>query len=122
MITVRDRYLQDPVFHVLVDMIRSGIRDAKYTPGEVREAAVLAAYLEEMENPQPRWFHLVEQEMRKVERDGANNPSVMAFDPGTGDRSSHRCTGCEWFINSTNMSEDEVTAAVHDHLRKDHGA
>lgn len=59
--TTRERYESDPTFHSLVDFIRQGIRENRYTPSEVREAAVLAAYLEEMQNPHPRWWHMVEQ-------------------------------------------------------------
>lgn len=64
--TTRDRYLNDPIFHRLVDFVRQGIRENKYTPGEVREAAVLAAYLEECEYPQTRWWHMVEKELREA--------------------------------------------------------
>lgn len=66
--TIRERYEQDPVFHRLVDFVRQGIRENQYTPGEVREAAVLAAYLEEVENPRPRWWHMVEQALREAEK------------------------------------------------------
>jgi hypothetical protein len=41
--TARDRYENDPQFRMLVDLIHSWIRECKYTPTEVREAAMLAA-------------------------------------------------------------------------------
>lgn len=68
MMTTRDRYLTDPVFHRLVDFVRQGIRENQYTPGEVREAAILAAYLEECENPHPRWWHIVERELSELDK------------------------------------------------------
>jgi hypothetical protein len=36
------------------------------------------------------------------------------------DRTVHRCTGCEWFIDTTAMSERQVTDAVHEHLHRYH--
>jgi hypothetical protein len=60
-LTIRERYQQDATFAAVVDFIRWGIRENKYTPSEVREAAVLAAYLEECANPLPRWYHLIER-------------------------------------------------------------
>jgi hypothetical protein len=46
--------------------------------------------------------------------------TFVGVDPGGNERTVHRCTGCEWFINTTCMSEEQVTRAVHEHLRKDH--
>lgn len=40
--TPQERYLSDPQFHILVDVMEKHIRDAEYTPSEIREAAVLA--------------------------------------------------------------------------------
>jgi hypothetical protein len=51
--TPEERYRRDPKFHSLVDTIRSLIRDMKFTPTEIREAAMLAQYLHEMEFPRP---------------------------------------------------------------------
>lgn len=42
MMSVAQRYYQDATFHALVDAIEAVIHEAKYTPTEVREAAVLA--------------------------------------------------------------------------------
>lgn len=39
----RDRYLQDPQFKQLVDMMTAHILQANYTPSEMRAAAVLAS-------------------------------------------------------------------------------
>jgi len=41
--TVHDRYYNDPQFHALVDMMVSHIINCKYTPSEMREAAILAS-------------------------------------------------------------------------------
>lgn len=48
------RYRREPVFHALVEQMRVFIRMAQYTPSELREAAILAATMEEMERPTPR--------------------------------------------------------------------
>lgn len=45
--TVEDRYLNDPMFHHVVDMLRAVIADAKLAPSAVREAAMLACILHE---------------------------------------------------------------------------
>jgi len=37
------RYQMDPWFHKLVDMLAHFIIEAKFTPSELREAAILAA-------------------------------------------------------------------------------
>ncbi len=47
------RYQNDPVFHVVVDHIRTIIRSATLTPSEVREAAMTACVIEEQFNPRP---------------------------------------------------------------------
>jgi hypothetical protein len=41
--TPQERYLHDPMFKNLVDMLEAAIHRADYTPSELREAAVLAA-------------------------------------------------------------------------------
>jgi hypothetical protein len=58
MMTPRERYERDAVFAALVDFMRRGVREMHYTPTEVREAAVLAVYLEECERSVPRTFAL----------------------------------------------------------------
>lgn len=40
--TVADRYDRDPQFRTLTDMLEHLIHEAKMTPTEVREAAILA--------------------------------------------------------------------------------
>lgn len=48
---VRARYYNDPVFHRVVDVLRSVISGAQLTPSEVREAAMLACIIEEDYKP-----------------------------------------------------------------------
>jgi hypothetical protein len=52
--TVRARYLNDPVYHQVVDALRDLIRQARLTPSEVREAAMLACILEDELRPAVR--------------------------------------------------------------------
>jgi hypothetical protein len=53
---VRERYQNDTVFHIYVDMMRKAIVELNLTPSELREAAMLAAILEEERNPRPFRF------------------------------------------------------------------
>jgi hypothetical protein len=43
-----DRYNEDPTFHVLVDMIYAEYERLRYTPSEIRDAAMVAAIRFEM--------------------------------------------------------------------------
>lgn len=45
------RYLKDPYFKQLVDMMESYLHLAQFTPTELREAAMLAAIKYDMESP-----------------------------------------------------------------------
>ncbi len=45
------RYLNDPVFHAAVEMLRSFLQQARLTPSEVREAAMMACIIEEERKP-----------------------------------------------------------------------
>ena len=45
--TPRDKYQSDNNFKVLVDMMVSHIQECKYTPSEMREAAMLASIIYE---------------------------------------------------------------------------
>ena len=47
-LTPEDRYNSDPQFRVLVDMLHNAIRNAQYTPTEIREDAMLAAIHHDM--------------------------------------------------------------------------
>jgi hypothetical protein len=50
---VRQRYLNDPVFHIIVDSMRGLLRSARLTPSEIREAVMLACIIEEEIRPAP---------------------------------------------------------------------
>jgi len=52
----RDRYCNDPMFHSLVDMMVAAIMDAKYTPSEMRDAALLASIKYEELHVHPRAY------------------------------------------------------------------
>lgn len=47
----RERYLNDPIFHNLVDMMYNLIRDNEASITELRQAVVFAATKYAMENP-----------------------------------------------------------------------
>lgn len=67
MMRVIERYNQDPAFHGLVDMITSVLLEGKYTPTEVREAAMLAQLkYESMTPPRPVIFSLNDLKSGKV--------------------------------------------------------
>lgn len=43
----RNRYLNDPMYHRLVDTMRAWIEQADFTPSEIREAAIFATIMHE---------------------------------------------------------------------------
>lgn len=53
MISAQERYRNDSAFRMLVDVCRNMIYTHQFTPSEIREAVLLAAYISEMENPMP---------------------------------------------------------------------
>ncbi len=48
--TPRDKYLNDPQFRNLVDMMVAHIHQCDYTPSEMREAAIMASIVYEEHN------------------------------------------------------------------------
>lgn len=46
--TPREKYLNDPQYHSLVQMLEGFIEEARFTPSEIREAAILACINYEM--------------------------------------------------------------------------
>jgi len=46
--TPREKYMNDPEYHALVNMLESFIERAQFTPSELREASVLACINYEM--------------------------------------------------------------------------
>jgi hypothetical protein len=53
---IRERYMNDTHFHALVTMMMSEIERARFTPTEIREAAMLAQIMYEETNPRPIVF------------------------------------------------------------------
>lgn len=51
MLTPEERYQYDPVFRTLVDVIENHLRQADYTPSELRQAVILAAIHYEATKP-----------------------------------------------------------------------
>jgi hypothetical protein len=52
-----ERYLHDPQFKRLVDMLEKQIHECQYTPTELREAAILAAiHYENKRMAPPSWY------------------------------------------------------------------
>ena len=56
MMLIRERYHNDPNFNRLVDMMRSAIESAEFTPTEIREAAMLAQIMYEETHVRPMMF------------------------------------------------------------------
>jgi len=54
MLTIREKYYTDPVFHNLVDVLYYQIEQANYTPSELRQAVLLAAILYEEKHVSPK--------------------------------------------------------------------
>ena len=53
--TAEERYLHDPIFHLLVDQIYVAIERKQYTPTEVRDAAMLASLRWERTHARSLW-------------------------------------------------------------------
>ena len=51
--TVKDRYLRDPLFHTLVEILLAQLNECSFTPTELREAAMLAASIHDVRHVQP---------------------------------------------------------------------
>ena len=54
MITPREKYMNDPEYHKLVTMLEHFVETARFTPSELREAAVLASINYEMRHIRER--------------------------------------------------------------------
>ena len=54
-----DRYKNDPMFRALVDNLRHQIMEARYTPTEIREAAMLAQIMYEEMTLRPLLLEIV---------------------------------------------------------------
>jgi hypothetical protein len=52
-LTPQERYLRDPQFAHMVNTFLQAIEELKYTPTEIREAAMLAAVMYSQRHPAP---------------------------------------------------------------------
>lgn len=52
--TPREKYLNDPEYHRLVNMLEQFIEGARFTPSELREACILASINYEMHHVRER--------------------------------------------------------------------
>jgi hypothetical protein len=85
---LKSRYLNDPIFHCVVDHMRNIIRSATLTPSEVREAAMTACVIEEMYNPRPP-FSTSDADLDLVRQVLARTPTSPPPPPG------ERIVNCE---------------------------
>jgi len=81
--TLRDRYQNDPAFTALVNMMVAHIQDCRYTPSEMREAAMLASIIYEENNLRYGPFP-IEQELEEAlrtirKRVDAITPSLLSL-------------------------------------------
>ena len=51
--TPSERYMTDPGFHILVDVLRGALAEGDYTGSEIRDAAILAAQIHEAKTIRP---------------------------------------------------------------------
>lgn len=58
--TLEDRYQNDPAFRHVVDSLQAIILGLELSPGEVREAAMFAAFRVELYHPRPLYIRLRE--------------------------------------------------------------
>jgi hypothetical protein len=56
MMSIEQRYLNDPLVRALVDSLEQYIRELKLTPTEIRECAMLAAIRYENTRPAGHYF------------------------------------------------------------------
>jgi hypothetical protein len=56
MMSPRERYANDPVFHKLVDTMIGAIMQCQYTPSEMRDAALFASIRYEETHVRPRIY------------------------------------------------------------------
>lgn len=63
-----EKYKNDPDYHRLVDMLYSFIVAYRFTPSELKEAAIMAATKYEMRNPQPQQLLFFAGEKRNEDK------------------------------------------------------
>lgn len=62
--TVSDRYQNDSSFKTLVDLLLYNIREARYTPTEIREAAMFAQIIYEETTIRPIFLNVVRNQIK----------------------------------------------------------
>lgn len=72
--TPRDRYMRDPHFATLVNLLAHHLDRCDLTPTEVREAALLAAVIVETRKPGGPWV---------ITREEADRWGIKVVDAGT---------------------------------------
>ncbi len=74
-LTARERYLNDPMFHSLVDQMVASIYSCQFAPSELREASLLASII--YESQQPRSMVItpeLEQALATIRKYDTNEP------------------------------------------------
>lgn len=64
--TPREKYMNDPEYHSLVNLLESFIEGARFTPSELREACILASINYEMRRVREKQFDPRVQEAFKI--------------------------------------------------------
>lgn len=67
MMSIRERYYSDKAFQTLVNVFQAYIQECKFTPTEIREAAMLAQILYEEQQPARPIIFTRDQVMREEE-------------------------------------------------------
>ena len=71
--TPRDKYLNDPQFRSLVDMMESYINNVHFTPSEMLEAAVMASINYEMRHIRNMTINAKVEESLRIINDFTSN-------------------------------------------------
>lgn len=71
--TARDKYLNDPQFRSLVDMMENYIHNVHFTPSEMREAAVMASINYEMRHIRNMTINAKVEESLRIINDFTSN-------------------------------------------------
>jgi hypothetical protein len=64
--SINKRYLNDPMFHQLVDMMEAQVHAGNFAPSEMREAAVLASIHHEERQVRSFGDRLIPKDVKKA--------------------------------------------------------